>query len=992
MRQLSFACLLIPALSLPAAITVAAQSPPVAAERVAAESPEDTFARALKIFTESGARPALPLLEQALARFRAKGDRSHESAALRAIGNCHRDLGEMPTALEMLRASLAISQEIGNRSEQGKTLSSIGRVEYVLASYSAASGHYRQAIAIFQDLHDSVSEGSVRNNLGLALHQLGDFKSSLEEYQHALALYQSSNFDRGMSDVIGNIGLHYLDLGRYEEALNYYQQSLPISERLNSDPEMSLDLGNIGFCYSALGKTADALQSFARAEALARSAGQTKELADWQKGQGSAYLIAGQYDQALAHYKLSRDTYEKAGYRRELIDILGDLGQLHLSVGDFASAQADFRKAIEVSRSIHHPRGVMQNLVALADLESRRKRFAEAVPLLRQALDQARAVGEQTTLASGEIQLALAYRELGRLDSAQNSATQAAHIARDSGAPALIAGAEYAQGEVARSQGEFSDSLEHLDAADAELTGASIPDLSWRVGFARGQVFEKLERDEEALAAYRQAIEIIEDVRGQLSEERFRSGYLEDKFQVYVAIVEVLLRMGRVDDAFLFAERLRARSFLDLINRQTPPGRTPEQVQQEMSLRGRIRKLQGMIEDEDSKPEAERKRAALDRYSSELADSERAYLQFLDDLERTDPRYAQVRLVSVPSLRDVQARIPGDTALVEYLVGGKEVSIFVVRSDSIRAKSVPMRAADLRGKVELLRDLIAREQGESWRLPARSLYQALVQPVRDQGWLAGTKRVYLVPHGILHYVPFAALPTSAAPAGHLLIDDFEIAYLPAASALVFAPDNALTRPGALVVAPAFTRLHFTQDEAHSVAGDFNQDGRLLLGKEATKTSFESLAGQYGVLHLATHGFFNRSNPALSGVVLEPDASGDGRLEVHEILGLHLDARLVTLSACETALGSGYFSDVPAGDDLVGLTRAFLFAGSSSVLASLWEVDDRSTMELMRGFYQQFGHADKVSSLAEVQRLMRRSGGKFGHPYYWGAFVLVGQMN
>src|SRR4029077_4928150 len=141
--------------------------------------------------------------------------------------------------------------------------------------------------------------------------------------------------------------------------------------------------------------------------------------------------------------------------------------------------------------------------------------------------------------------------------------------------------------------------------------------------------------------------------------------------------------------------------------------------------------------------------------------------------------------------------------------------------------------------------------------------------------------------------------------------------------------------------------------------------------QATESSFKRLAGQYDVIHLPTHGYFNKLNPLLSGVTLEADAEEDGRLEVHEILGLRLKAELVTLSACDTALGNGYFAEVPAGDDLVGLTRAFLFAGSPSVMASLWEVNDLSAVRFMRSFYQQLSDTDKASALANAQRDMRR---------------------
>jgi len=183
----------------------------------------------------------------------------------------------------------------------------------------------------------------------------------------------------------------------------------------------------------------------------------------------------------------------------------------------------------------------------------------------------------------------------------------------------------------------------------------------------------------------------------------------------------------------------------------------------------------------------------------------------------------------------------------------------------------------------------------------------------------------------------------------------------------------------LAMAPASTRLTYTQQESQSVSQYFSKQRKVLLGNQATESSFKRFAGEFDVIHLATHGYFNKLNPLLSGVMLEPDAQEDGRMEVHEILGLKLHAQLVTLSACDTALGSGYFAEVPAGDDLIGLTRAFLYAGTPSVLASLWEVNDRSAVSLMRDFYGRLRTVDKASALAMTQRDLRRRGA-YRHPY------------
>src|SRR5262249_36053613 len=199
------------------------------------------------------------------------------------------------------------------------------------------------------------------------------------------------------------------------------------------------------------------------------------------------------------------------------------------------------------------------------------------------------------------------------------------------------------------------------------------------------------------------------------------------------------------------------------------------------------------------------------------------------------------------------------------------------------------------------------------------------------------------------------------------------------------PANSL-----LAMAPAISRLQFTRSESQSVSSFFPRQHTLLIGARATESSFKKMAERFDLIHLATHGYFNKVNPLLSGLQLESDSTDDGRLEVHEIMEMRLKASLVTLSACDTAVGSGYFSDVPPGDDLVSLTRAFLSTGAPSVLARLWEVNDRSAVTFMDSFYRRLLRTDKATALALTQRQMRQRG-IYRHPYYWAAFVMVGEM-
>ncbi len=1024
---------LILAGSLVAATLAAPPALAPAPQAVQQEKPDEVFAKARQIYAEDGPKPALPLFERALTLYHAAGDRRGEAITLGLIGNCHKRFGDFQKALDFLNRSLSMKRELGDRLEEGKTLSNLGLVYWEMGEYPAAVDHLTRAIAIGRDIADRQLEGSALNNLGLVYDQLGgDYRRSLDQYQRALELYREIDFPRGESDTIGNIGGVYLMLGQYREALRYYQRALAISERLKMKPSASQDLGNIAHCHLGIGDIAQAIDHFDRALQLARETGLAKEEADWLRGKASALVRLGRYTAAFDGYDQALRAYEKAKLQRELGEALNDLGALHARLGDGASADRSFRRAIEIARAIDDSHGVTINLIALGDLERRRKRLDEAGSLYRDALARATKDGDRAGAAGIRVALAFVGRDQGRLDEAFAEAGRALEDARAIEARPIEAEALFARAEVARTRRQNEDALRD-DAAAAEIAKAlADPELEWRVAYGQGQALEALGRNDEAAASYRRAVALIEDVRSQLRDERFRASYLEDKYQVYVSLVQLLLKLGRTQEAFTYAEKLRARQYLEWMSRGLPPVRDEARRQAELALRELGRQLQRAIDQEHVRPEGER-RQALDLFSAELVDAERDYQAALAALLTDEPAYAAARALASVSSDDVQKRLPADKALVEYVVADEGVSIFVIRSTGIQAKTVPIRAIDLAGKVELIRDLIVREAGTDWQAPAASLHQTLIAPIEQAGWLAGVHHLYLVPHGILHYVPFAALPRGREKGARLVVSDYVIAFLPAAAALGasgngagadvargFSPAISAAAPAAasvMAMAPARTGLQFTQQEAAAVAELFPKDRLLLVGSRATEAAFKTSAGRYDVLHLATHGYFNRFNPLLSGLELEPDAKEDGRLEVHEILGLRLSSRLVVLSACDTALGGGYFSEVPSGDDIVGLTRAFLFAGSPSIVASLWAVNDRSTMGLMGGFYGKLlavtpvgqtgvargfspaetgvgrglGPADKATALAAAQRDLIARGGRYSHPYYWGAFVLVGKM-
>ncbi len=349
-------------------------------------------------------------------------------------------------------------------------------------------------------------------------------------------------------------------------------------------------------------------------------------------------------------------------------------------------------------------------------------------------------------------------------------------------------------------------------------------------------------------------------------------------------------------------------------------------------------------------------------------------------------------------------------------MGAEARFIFVVTSQKVLA--VPL-LADSRRIYQKIREFRARAVegitldrlfSRVYEKPLSELYEILIQPI--EGEISGKKNLVIVPHGMLHYLPFQALLSKE---GKYLIETFTISYLPSASVLRYARLKDRRNRADLFAAgnPAteLTPLPAAEEEVREVSTLFEK--RLVLtGRDATKVSVKEQSSRYDLLLLSTHGEMIDSAPLRSNLRFTPSGGDDGRLTVGEIFDMEIKANLVTLSACETALVKGEAGDFPQGDDLVGLSRAFIHAGAPSVLASLWKVSDDSTVKLMKTFYQNMKGMPKAEALRKAQTdlmhssvrftVVRAGGGAIqpsqklseeviecSHPFFWAPFILIG---
>jgi CHAT domain-containing protein len=315
---------------------------------------------------------------------------------------------------------------------------------------------------------------------------------------------------------------------------------------------------------------------------------------------------------------------------------------------------------------------------------------------------------------------------------------------------------------------------------------------------------------------------------------------------------------------------------------------------------------------------------------------------------------------------------------------------FVVVGDTLAVVDLGIGSRDLARLVAFARGTVEAPRPATdslWRGPFRRLYRHLIAPIEETGLLTGTTRLVLVPHAELHYLPFAALLSERGP----LVERYDLMTTPSATVWLALGDRPAgpRGTGVLALAPRPEALPGSYREVQAISHFARDSVDVLTGPRATESAFLRAAPGKRILHLATYGVLNKHNPLFSFVEFAPDSAEDGRLEVHEVFGLTLNADLVVLSACQTGLGSGRLADVPPGDDWIGLTRAFLHAGARRVVATLWAVEDRATAGLMERFHRELGSgADPAHALAESQRALLGDRGT-AHPFYWAGVVMVG---
>lgn len=867
-----------------------------------------------------------------------------------------------------------------------------GRYEISIAvrRQSTKADRDRQAAQrIFDEAEELVNTG-LRDSI----------RRATAKYQESLATYILIGDQNDQYKLLLGLGNAYLEINDYNSALDAFDHALQIGRKLDDRFRQARALQRTGVTYRSMSDLDSSLKASTAALGLFHLSGDEINEAYMSTYVGETLNILGEHERARDYLNRALAMYQKLGDRREEAAILESISYSYDLQENNEKSLEYLKRSLAVATKIENRQIIARLEAFIANVNAsagNREAAIENISLALQNADRSKGL-EPVSMSN----IGIAYYKLGDYDKALSNLNVPLERFRSIG-----------------SKRSEAITLRHIALVlrDQGKTG-------------------------EALAAMERSIALLEFLRDHAGTPETQASFVATLFHFYGEYIDLKMRLhyadataGNAEAAFEFAEKVKVRSLVDLLRRARVDARqgiAPELISREADLNARLTdSLDGLAKLERTKATAEQKSS----FTGSVSDLQNSLNEVQTKIRDSSPGFANLTEPRRLSVSDIQKQLLDEnTVLIEYELG-EQSYMWMVTNDGLKSFRLP-RQPVIEELTRRVYDLLTTRQtanaagkrgraenAEAELLSAsQKLSDMLLGPAAS---FLGTKRLLIVADGVLNYIPFAVLPVPGGrnPSYKPMLIDHEIVTLPSASVLAVlrqefgerkpAPltvavigDPVYSADDARVVPPLdktpkakvseglaeFSRLLFSRDEANAILSvtpptsslkvlDFDANRQFAMGGEL---------GKYRIVHFSTHGFLDSHRPELSGIVLSQvtrrGEPAEGSLRLHEVYNMKLAADLVVLSGCQTGLGK----DI-RGEGLVGITRGFMYAGARRVVASLWQIDDAATAELMRRFYlgmfqRNMSPASALRS-AQIEMFNKR---QWRSPYFWGAFVLQGE--
>lgn len=832
-------------------------------------------------------------------------------------------------------------------------LREIGHYKEAIREYTRAAGLFRKQKMIDESWRTSIGKMD-------ALDQMGRYREALKLADRTAKYFRTVSKPFWEAKIFANAGNIYQHLGQYDQALKYYRKAYPILSTEQPGDGFILRF-NQATSYLCSGNPENAVELLKSCQVYFEQKKLSSFLARTHYNLAYGFYLKGKYDDALFHLNEARRQLIQLKDWSFLASCYLDEAEIYLRLNQIDEAVTRARKARKSFLKLGMPYDLAESNAFIGIALMRQKRISAAVPYLQDARKFFDRQGNQVKAAEMMIHLALAFWDRKKWSLADSHLQYAYKRFRSAGIYSQMMMTITYLAELELSRGNVAKAKQWLNQALRWISRVQLPWilLPYYQALGRAQFLS----GGSGRNALNRAIKLIEAMRGEIPAEDLRISYLEDKLAPYHMLITQDLQTNStkgVERSFELTEKARSRVLQDLLEGS---------LQFDNRLATELNAIRS---------ESWRRNISDSGGVSSSQEAEKRIVQLLRRAQRLNSA-KDAKPLKVSEIK--RQLLPGQSILSFYRIGDS-LNAFVIDSVGITAFPNLVRNSELISSWHFLRFQIDRGHLDpqsslsSCDSHLHALYKQLFAPL--MGKLQNAEMITVIPHGWLHALPFHCLRDEKG----YLADRYKFSYAPSVS--VYArclqraslPVKAST--DALIIGHSDAFAPWIDQEVDEIQKQFPQ-AKVFSGDFARSEILLESSSDADLIHISSHGRFLPAQPFHSGIKLS-----DGWFTLPQIYQLHLNSRLVTLSGCETGT-----SEITAGDDLVGLTRGFLYAGASSLLVSLWRVFDASTATFMKHFYSYLSSGSSLSDAWHHAVLETKR--EWPHPYHWAPFILIGKV-
>ncbi|HWP92987.1 MAG TPA: CHAT domain-containing tetratricopeptide repeat protein [Thermodesulfobacteriota bacterium] len=891
--------------------------------------------------------------------------------------------------------------------KEGAKLYDNGRYEEALSKLSQAEKQARLP-------EDKIEIADLLSKAAFALLEKKLFKMALSYYERSLDINRTLDHKPGLINNYSYIGKTYTDIGKYEEGIRSLEEALKIQKELGDKAGIAHNLNNVANLFSYLGNYQDSIKLLNQALGISEEIKDSTQTAKTLINLGTIHLRLRNYQQSIEYLNRAFEIADDANEENLKAYALNIMGVVYREQDNYEKALGYYQRALRINKKLGSKTEIATNLGTIGELYKELGHYDQALQYLEQSLNMAKELKNQLIAAIIMSYIGEVRFKQGNYEKALSLYDQSLKMFEELGAKDRIARSFNHIGYVEGETEDYDVAIKNFDKAIGIYK--DLGDREWiRIAlFGKGVYLEEKGDLVSAEKNYKEAVDVFESIREDVvGGEEGQQIFSNVNVKIYEKLVSLLIRQGKTEEALEYIQRSRSKSLRDNLLKSGISSF-------EDKIRGQLVKYDELSRREASinyelvreKSRLSPNQEKIENLSRTLAKTREEFNQVAFRLKEEYPRIYSLLRVSPQNLSDLRERVklPSNLSILQYFIAENETYIFTVSNSGLTVKSSSIKKEDLNrmvsdfrrltfesssfgaDKLKLSIDTIAKNKKLLDELSI-ILYNYLIKPVK--GDIEDAEVVGIIPFGILNYLPFQALAEKGAGDGlEFFLEQKNLAYLINLDQLDYASANGKAKSFESIVAfgnpdlgePELVLPH-SKKEVLAIK-DIFPNALVFLEDKATKENFKNNWGKYRIVHLSAHGILNEEGQF---ILLAP--VGSGTLSITDIMELPPAEKInfVTLSACSTAIDP--FQKNPTGTQLATLAFAFAWVEVPSTIATLWDISDQGTADLMKAFYKNLKDGKTLyTAFREAQVYLIKRNDKYSHPYYWAPFILFGNWN